>query len=69
MLEVKELKAERIETEKIRRLEGEKMGNIEELILYDCSGYRFPIYYTPEPIGPLPLDDMNPGNILIQGLG
>jgi len=29
-LEAKELKAERKETEKIRRLEGEKMGNIED---------------------------------------
>ena len=62
------VKAEKIETEKIRRLEGDKMGNIEELRLNDCSGGRFPVYYTPQRIGSLPLDDMNPGHIPIQGL-
>jgi hypothetical protein len=44
-----------------------KAERIKELRLYDGSGFRFPAYYTPQRIGPLPLDDMDPGNILIQG--
>ena len=78
----KDLKAERLETEKIRRLKGDKMweyrrlegkssfatDRTEALGLNHCSGCRFPIYYTPQRIGSLPLDDMNPGNIPIQGL-